>query len=215
MASGHRSFGRSTKVSIEPAPPPEGPEAVDSDDTPDEGSVAENAASLLSISLRRRKPAAAPQPAAAPAAAPRRPAPPPRPRSLSETWALARRARPYPTPADIDDAVVTSGGFQGVLVKCAEDGRFLQVRRVFGSPMPADASASGLPRWDEQNTAMVLEWLSTLGREAVRAGGPVEAFDVFPSRRTGVPWRAVILPLSTGGDMIDMLLCCVRMEPER
>ena len=93
--------------------------------------------------------------------------------------------------------------------------RFLQVRRVFGSPVPADGSAGDLPRWDEQNTAMVLEWLSTLGREAVRAGGPVEAADVFPSRRSGVPWRAVILPLSTTGDIIDTLLCCVRMEPER
>jgi hypothetical protein len=206
MASGHRSFGRSSRLSIQPAAPPEGPEAVDSDDTPDDGSVAENAASLLSISLRRRRPAAAPPP---------RRAAPPRPRTPSECWDLARRARAYPTPADIDDAVITAGGFQGVLVKCAEDGRFLQVRRVFGSPVPTDGSADNLPRWDEQNTAMVLEWLSTLGREAVRAGGPVEAAHVFPSRRSGVPWRAVILPLSTTGDSIDMLLCCVRMEPER
>ncbi|HEX7007579.1 MAG TPA: hypothetical protein VF274_10585 [Alphaproteobacteria bacterium] len=212
MASGRRSFGRSSRVLIDPAPPPEGPEAEDSDDTPDEDSVADYAASLLSISVRRRRPAPAPQPVPV---APRRPATPPRPPSPSETWALARRDRPYPTPSDIDDAAITCHGYQGVLVKCAEDGRFLQVRRVFGSPLPAGGGASNLPRWEEQNTAMVLEWLSTLGREAVREGGPVEAFDVFPSRRAGVPWRAVVLPLSMSGDMVDMLLCCVRMEPER
>lgn len=248
MASGHRSFGRSTRHAARPAAPassadvaggddaaeegsideqsgparkafgrsrlsaqpvadPEGPEADDSDDTPDEGSVADNAASLLSISMRRRKPMAAAQPA------PRRAPTPPRPRSPSEAWELARRNLPYPAPADIDDATVTAGGYQGVLVRCAEDGRFLQVRRVFGSPVPSGSPAGDLPRWEEQNTAMVLEWLSTLGREAVRAGGPVEAADVFPSRRTGVPWRAIVLPLSTtGGDLVDTLLCCVRME---
>lgn len=206
--TGQRPFGRSSRLAAQPVADPEGPEANDSDDTPDEGSVAESAASLLSISLRRRRPAAAPPPV-------RRPAAPPRPRSPLESWNMARRNRAFPTPADIDDAVIIAGGFQGVLVKCTEDGRFLQVRRVFGSPVPADGSAGDLPRWDEQNTAMVLEWLSTLGREAVRAGGPVEAADVFPSRRSGVPWRAVILPLSTTGDIIDTLLCCVRMEPER
>lgn len=202
-----KPFGRSSRLSAQPVADPDGPEANDSDDTPDEGSVADNAASLLSISMRRRRPVAAPQPA------PRRAAAPPRPRSLSEAWDLARRDHPYPAPADIDDATVTAGGYQGVLVRCAEDGRFLQVRRVFGSPVPAGSPAEDLPRWEEQNTAMVLEWLSTLGREAVRAGGPVEAADVFPSRRTGVPWRAVVLPLSTtGGDLVDTLLCCVRME---
>jgi hypothetical protein len=254
MASGHRSFGRSTRQSGRPAAAPPAPdaddddsmaddgsiderpmnraarraaakasrlsaqpvadldetEANDSDDTPDDGSVADAAASLLSISLRRRRPTAAPPPPQ-----PRRAAPSSRPRSPIESWTLARRGQPYPTPADLDDTVVTAAGYQGVLVRCAEDGRFLQVRRVFGSPMPADGAASDLPRWDEQNTAMVLEWMSTLGREAVRAGGPVEAADVFPSRRGGVPWRAIVLPLSTAGQVIDMLLCCVRMEPER
>jgi hypothetical protein len=202
-----KPFGRSSRLSAQPVADPEGAAADDSDDTPDEGSVADSAASLLSISMRRRKPMAAAQPA------PRRAAAPPKPRSPIEAWSLARRNQPYPAPADIDDATVTSGGYQGVLVRCAEDGRFLQVRRVFGSAMPSAGPAEDPPRWEEQNTAMVLEWLSTLGREAVRAGGPVEAADVFPSRRTGVPWRAIVLPLSTtGGDLVDTLLCCVRMD---
>jgi hypothetical protein len=202
--------GRASRLSAQPVADLDGPEAIDSDDTPDDGSVAESAASLLSISLRRRRPmtVAAPPP-------PRRAAPP-RPRGLTESWDLARGSRAYPTPAEIDDATVTASGFQGVLVRCAEDGRFLQVRRVFGSPTQSDGNAEGgAPRWEEQNSAMVLEWLSTLGRETVRAGGPIDARDVFPGRNGGVAWRAVILPLSTDGRGIDTLLCCVRMETGR
>jgi hypothetical protein len=206
--AGRRAHGKASRLSAQPVAELDEPEANDSDDTPDEGSVAESAASLLSISMRRRRPATV-------AAPPPRRAAPPRPRSLTESWDQARRNRAYPTPADIDDTTVTANGFQGVLVKCAEDGRFLQVRRVFGSPVPVDGAAESAPRWDEQNSAMVLEWLSTLGREAVRAGGPIDARDVFPTRRGGVSWRAIVLPLSTDGHMIDTLLCCVRMELER
>ncbi len=158
------------------------------------------AASLLMVPIRRRKKSVVVAVA-----------PPPIWNSASfiNYWDWLRRNRRFPSLADVDGQAVAAKAGDGKVMTCRIDGRHIVIERVFGSPSSKAVGSDGSPI-SGLHSAMVLEWLRSLGQKAMRVGAPVEEQETFTSDRGQIECHAVILPLSADQLEVDHLLCCLR-----
>jgi hypothetical protein len=196
------------------------------------------AGSLMSVQIRRARPARprapggpapcgpAPRGAAVPskpALGPASPRPaaqttlptaadgePRRSEEITAYWTRLRGNRPYPAVSDLDSELIATDWPNSILFRC---------RAGSGALMP---DMSFLPRQDGGNdpyantgkiqlSPMMLQWLVSLAEDAVRNRRPVQDTESFPSALRAIGYRATALPLSDDRSEIDHVLCHVKL----
>lgn len=197
------------------------------------------AGSLMSVQIRRTRPArkrAPSRPAPAPDAKAPAPAPakqivdpaalqsterkvPPmagnndarRGGEISAYWKRLRGSRPYPAVSDLDPSLIAADWPNSILFRC---------RAGSGALMPdmsfLPQQASGTNRGNSANdgkiqlSAMMLQWLVSLAEDALRNQRPVEDTEAFPAAQRAIDYRAIALPLGDKRTEIDHVLCHVK-----
>lgn len=195
------------------------------------------ASSLMSVQIRRTRPArnrAPCGPAAKPttkSSAPAkqavdRPAPQPAAREVTPTagkddarrggeiiayWKRLRGSRPYPAVSDLDPKLIAADWPNSILFRCRAGSGALMPDMSF---LPQQASGSSLGSGANdgkiQLSPMMLQWLVSLAEDALRNQRPVEDTEAFPSAQRAIGYRAVALPLGDNRSEIDHVLCHVK-----
>ena len=160
----------------------------------------DGAASLLSIPIRRRKPAA---PTASPATRGSV--------DLVGYWERLRAGRRFPSPTDIHRPSAVAAAPPGQLMTCSVDRRLILVDRILATP-PSVAGRNQDLLGNGPHMSTVLDWLKQLGRAAARAGRPVERIEVFTVEGHNIRYQCVVLPFSRDQRNVDLLLCHLRAE---
>jgi len=178
------------------------------------------AASLASISIRGARRAAPSKPGKieahagilghAAARQAERIAPATRHRSIEDLihyWAQLRAGRHFPSPSDIDPAVVTQAWPNTMLLKFEGlDGSEPadSVPRVIRLADPTEGGGSA----GVAMTPMVIDWVLGLARRSLRSAGVIREATRFPGTAGGQV-EAALLPLSLRGSA-DHVLCHLR-----
>jgi len=160
----------------------------------------DGAASLLSIPIRRRKPAA---PTASPATRGSV--------DLTRYWERLRAGRRFPSPTDIHRPSAVAAAPPGQLMTCSVDRRLILVDRILATP-PSVAGRNQDLLGNGPHMSTVLDWLKQLGRTAARVGRPVERIEVFTVEGHNIRYQCVVLPFSRDQRNVDLLLCHLRAE---
>ncbi len=171
----------------------------DEDDLADEGSVADQAASLAQVSIQRRRRAGPSEPASQ------------GPGGLISYWERLRGGRRFPSPADLDQKTVSGFTTAGLVMRFVIDGRLILMDKAYTAKTSASARledllASGL------QSAIVLDWVRELGRRAARQAKPTHGSHTFPATAGDVRCTALMLPLSKDQPVVDHLLCYLQLE---
>lgn len=165
--------------------------------------------SLTGISIRR-KPGGA---MAKPAVQPTRATPgivrsePIAPRNIAEYWARLRKGRRWPARGDIDAKQIGLYWPNTLLMRVGAD----------GDPWRFESLISGIMRGGGQSfhngevefNSMVMEWILAIGRDAERAGRPIEQIDTFPTAQGDMRYRAMAVPLGDSDAVVTHILCHV------
>lgn len=209
------------------APSPTGEE------TPVAPETGEPPSTLLSLKIRRRVMASkmrAPSAVAADGAA-ARPAPgtagtvssatggaPPRAvpdhsPDMVAYWSQLRGQRSLPAKNEIDPDHVARQWPSSILMRRRAGSQSLEAVRIYGGEAP---SASDAPEADTRGgvslSPLMLQWLLALAKEVVREGRPMTDTESFPGAKATVRYRAVGLPFSDNGEIVDHVLCHVAAE---
>lgn len=195
------------------------PAALDEGDESDAGG---RAGSLLSIQIRRRpqarRPVATPArpAAAAPAAsqslsaagqaAARRPVihSAAEATDIQDYWMRLKRGRPAPALQDLDIGQIERRWPGAMLLRYRSETAQVQIERKYangnnGSDLSGDRGMT--------ISAMLVQWLTTLAREAARRVRPVERRETFDSMSGTMAFKAVALPLTDENGRVERLLC--------
>ena len=120
-------------------------------------------------------------------------------------WAQRKNGRRFPSYGDFDAKQIAELWPNTMLLSCGIIGagnvNFTQVMRLTGTPATAEGA-------DEVNfTPMLTEWMLAIGREAAKAGKPVQDIETFQNPGGASSYRIVALPLGNEETQVDHVLC--------
>lgn len=143
----------------------------------------------------------------APAVVPPEPSAAPRPSSIIDYWSRLRGERPHPAPAELDPGLIAASWPNAMLLR-RHDGetglRAAALYRPEGGPRnPSDHTLDLSP--------MVVEWILSLGEEALRGAQPIAEKESFERPSGSVWYAACALPLGEVGAEADHVLCYLRV----
>ncbi|MGH6947008.1 MAG: hypothetical protein ACREDZ_06740 [Kiloniellales bacterium] len=191
----------------------------------DEGDENENggrAGSLLSIQIRRRpqprRPVATPaRPAAAATTAIQAPTTAGQPAArrpvihsaaeatdIQDYWMRLKRGRPAPSYQDLDIGQIERRWPGAMLLRYRPETAQVQIERKYAT------GSNGGDLSDDRGmtiSAMLVQWLTTLAREAARRVRPVERRETFDSTSGTMAFKAIALPLTGESGRVERLLC--------
>ena len=131
----------------------------------------------------------------------------PIPDDIVDYWRLLRADRTFASPADLDATLFSFRWPDSMLLAYVPD-----TVGTGQTPAVAKVSRLGLPRCATgeskiEYTPLITEWVLSLGRDVVRSGEAVEEYGRFPTENGIAGYRIVALPLSSGADRPDHVLC--------
>ena len=133
-----------------------------------------------------------------------------KPEDLMSYWKRLRGNRPCPATSELDEQRLAAEWSNSILFRCRPGSTALEPDKTFGRP----ASQSALEHTPDLDrielSPMMLQWLLSLANDVVRSRRPLEDTEAFPSIKRSVGYRAVALPLSEDGSVIDHVLCHVQ-----
>ena len=160
---------------------------------------------------RDREPDVAPAvPPAAPPAAPLEPAGSHRPSSIVDYWSRLRGERPYPAPAELDAGLIAASWPNAMLLRRHDGETGLRAAALYkpeaGPANPANPSDHTLDL-----SPMVVEWILSLGEQALRGAQPIAEKESFERPRGSICYAGCAFPLSEDGAEVDHVLCYLRI----
>ncbi len=135
---------------------------------------------------------------------------PGQPEEILAYWSRLRGSRLYPSFADLDMDRITADWPNSVLFRCRAGSRALEPDRTFGPKGGGTALTLGSEPGRIELSPMMLQWLLSLAGEAVYNRGPVEDSEAFPAAKQSIGYRAIALPMGESQGAVDHVLCHVR-----
>lgn len=172
-----------------------------------ERAAARQAAPAQAVAAGQRadpRPGARPQAAAPPAEAP---AKAPHSGNIVDYWSRLRGGRAYPSPAELDGALIAETWPNAILLRRYEGESGLRAAALYKPEAERATHGGRLP----DLTPMVLEWILSLAEGAVAYGTPVADKETFERPDGEVRYAACALPLSEDQTEVDHVLCYLKI----
>lgn len=125
------------------------------------------------------------------------------PANLFSYWKDLRRARRFPTLADLDHDLITSHWPSSLLLRVGRGSQRPQIVK-----WTSTAAATPVTREERpiEYTPVMSQWIISLARRLFETGAPIHETESFLSNNGTVSYRALVLPLSDDQDHVDYAL---------
>ena len=129
-----------------------------------------------------------------------------RPGNIVDYWSRLRGERPFPAPAELDPGLIAAAWPNALLLRRHDGETGLRAAAVYRPPAgPGKAGDHTL-----DFSPMVVEWILSLGEQALGSGQPAAEKESFERPRGAICYAACALPLGDGGGEPDHVLCYLR-----
>lgn len=147
------------------------------------------------------------------AVAPAEPAGSHRPGSIVDYWSRLRGERPYPAPAELDPGLIAASWPNAMLLRRHDGETGLRAAALYKPEAnPANLANPANPSDHTLDLSpMVVEWILSLGEQALRGAQPIAEKESFERPRGSICYAACALPLSENGAEVDHVLCYLRV----
>ena len=125
------------------------------------------------------------------------------PANLFNYWKDLRRARRFPTLADLDQDLITSHWPSSLLLRVGRGSQRPQIVKWTSTPA---ATPAARPERPIEYTPVMSQWIISLARRLFETGAPIHETESFLSNNGTVSYRALVLPLSEDQDHVDHAL---------
>ena len=130
-----------------------------------------------------------------------------RPSSLVDYWSRLRGERLYPAPSELDAGLIAAAWPNAMLLRRHDGETGLRAAAIYrpedGAGNPGDHTLDFSP--------MVVEWILSLGEQAVRGAQPIAEKESFERPHGAVCYAACALPVGEEGARPDHVLCYLRV----
>jgi len=125
-------------------------------------------------------------------------------------WKRLRGSRPYPAVSDLEPKLIAADWPNSILFRCRAGSGALMPDMSFLPQQASGGLDNGANGGRIQLSPMMLQWLVSLAEDALRNQRPVEETEAFPSAQRAIGYRAIALPLGDKRSEIDHVLCHVK-----